>query len=183
MLPCWAPKAAQLFPRHTYAMFVCLYVLKWGGYSWIVLSFSGFDRKSQRRDLGFKNTPSIPLVCCWPCPSKTTLHPIQLSSEGCMWYFLFMSHKLQKSQRLSHMQCEVICQSLGMALVSNGQGCSYASSLEKRTSVKRSLRRAILCEMLLKYNQFGDLMKFLFAEFSFRLSNMYWAVHAVGFPM
>lgn len=156
MLSCWAPKAAQFVPRHMYPMFVCLCVLWWWGvvvlYSWILLSSSVFDRKNQQQDLSFENMPRIRLVCCWPCPSKTTLHPIQLLSVGCMWYFLFTSHKLQKSQRLSHRQCAAICQSLGMAVVSNGRGCSFASGLEKRTSVKRSLKRGILSERLLKYN-------------------------------
>lgn len=132
----------------THSMFLCLCVLK--GCSWIVLSSSGFDRRSQRWDLGFKNMPSIPLVCFCPCRSKATLHPIQLSSVGCTCYFLFMSHKLQKSQRLSYMQCEAMCQSFGMAVISTGQGCSDGGGLEKRASVKRSLRRAVLCVRLLK---------------------------------
>lgn len=144
-----------LSQAHTHVC-VCVYFGGgWGwGVSWIVLSFSCFDRKSQQRDLEFKNTRSFPLVCCYPCPSKTTLHPIQLSSVGCPWHFLFMSHKLQTSQRLSQMQCEAICQSLGMAVVSNRwslQGWCYASGLEKRASVKRSLKRPIVGAHLTKY--------------------------------
>lgn len=165
MLSCWALKAAQRFPRHTYGVRVSMCILERGVSSWIVLSSSGVDRKSQRRDLDFKNTPHTPLVCCYPCPSKTALHPIQLSSAGCTWYFLFMSHKLQKSQRLSQKQCEAICQSLGMAVVSNRwslRGCSYASSLEKRTSVKCSLKRAILCERLQEIQQVWSMKCLLF---------------------
>lgn len=132
--------------------------------SWIVLSSSGFDRKSQRRDLDFKNTPSIPLVCCYPCPSKTTLHPIQLSSVGYTRYFLFMSHKLQKSQRLSQMQCEAICQSVGMAVESNRWslwGCSSASGFLKEDICQTFTQKSHSFWEIAKI-QLARNMKFLF---------------------
>lgn len=56
-----------------------------------------FDRKSQATEYQFENAPSIPLVDCRPCPSKTTLHPIQTSSGGSTPYSVCMSHKPQKS--------------------------------------------------------------------------------------
>lgn len=90
MLSCWAPKAAQLFPRHTYSMFVCRCTLKGLG---LGRRWGWFDRKSQQQKNQFENTPSIPLVCCRPHPSKTTLHPVQLSSVGWTWYSVCMSHK------------------------------------------------------------------------------------------
>lgn len=108
-----------------------------------------FDRKSQATEYQFENASSIPLVDCRPCPSKTTLHPIQTSSGGSTPHSCM--HVTQAAEKRKHYlltcRARLYARVLAPVLVSNGREFCSVSGLKKEgTCQTLTVKGYVLCK-------------------------------------